>query len=223
MGFGNKFEALLSLNPDIAVVPECSEKSIDYLKRLGYGALWFGSNPLKGLGVFCRKDWSLRALPQPSQSWIVPIEVDAPTPFTLIAVWACQVGTKRADHYIGQVHQAITSHPEWFGRGPLVIAGDLNSNKKWDSERKVGNHSEVVRILSERGLVSGYHGHFSEEQGMETRPTLYLHRHLHRPDHIDYVFIPREWLPHVISVEVGKYEKWSKLSDHCPVIVEIAR
>ena len=78
MGLDKKVDALLSLNPDVAVVPECSKKSAIALRQRGFNSLWVGSNPHKGLGVICRQDWPLRALPQPAQKWIVPIEVDAP-------------------------------------------------------------------------------------------------------------------------------------------------
>jgi exodeoxyribonuclease-3 len=221
MGLSKKTEALLSLNPDVAVVPECSEKSAAALRERGYETLWIGSNSLKGLGVFCREGWSIRALLRPKQKWIVPVEVDGPTPFTLIAVWACRIGIKKADNYIGQVYRALISHPEWFNENPLVVAGDLNSNKIWDRERLVGNHSDVVKILAEHGLVSGYHEYFDEAQGAESRPTIYLYRHAHRTFHIDYIFIPQEWATHLKTVDVGSYEQWSKLSDHCPVTVEI--
>jgi exonuclease III len=221
MGFDKKADALLSLNPDVAVVPECSEKSTGAFQRHGYETLWLGSNPLKGLGVFCRKNWFIRPLLQPEQRWIVPIDVDAPTPFTLIAVWACRTGTKKADNYIGQVYQSLISHPEWFDEKPVVLAGDLNSNKVWDNERLVGNHSGVVKILAERGLVSGYHEFFAEAQGAESRPTIYFYRHAHRPFHIDYIFIPREWAPLIKTVEVGEYKRWSKLSDHCPITIDV--
>lgn len=221
MGLDKKADALLSLNPDVAVVPECSEKSTVAFQRHGYETLWFGSNPLKGLGVFCRKNWFIRPLLQPEQKWIVPMDVDAPTPFTLIAVWACRTGTKKADNYIGQVYQSLMSHPEWFVEKPVVLAGDLNSNEIWDNERLVGNHSGVVKILAERGLVSGYHEFFAEAQGAESRPTIYFYRHAHRPFHIDYIFIPREWAPLIKTVEVGEYKRWSKLSDHCPITIDV--
>jgi exonuclease III len=79
----------------------------------------------------------------------------------------------------------------------------------------------VVKILDERGLVSTYHEHFGEPQGGESRQTMYLFRHADRPYHIDYIFIPRAWTPRLQTVEVGGYEQWSKLSDHCPVIVSL--
>jgi exodeoxyribonuclease-3 len=221
MGFDKKTDALLFLDPDVAVVQECSEKSTIALQQRGYESLWFGSNQLKGLGVFCRNGLSIRALPQPQQKWIVPIAVNAPIPFILIAVWACRAGIKKTDNYIGQVYQSLIGHPEWFDGTPVVLAGDLNSNKIWDHERLVGTHSEVVKILGEHGLVSGYHEFFEEAHGVESRPTIYFYRHAHRPFHIDYIFIPREWSPHLKTVDVGEYERWSKLSDHCPVTVEI--
>jgi hypothetical protein len=50
MGLDKKMDALLSLNPDVAVIPECSEKSAIALRQLGFNSLWFGSVliPTKG-------------------------------------------------------------------------------------------------------------------------------------------------------------------------------
>jgi exonuclease III len=222
MGLDKKVDALLSLNADVAVIPECSERSATALLHRGFNTLWFGSNQHKGLGVICRQEWPICALPQPEQKWIVPIEVGAPTPFTLLAIWACAVGASRENRYIGQVYQALIAHPEWFNGNPVVLAGDFNSNKIWDTKREVGNHSAVVKLLEERGLVSTYHEHFGEPQGGESRRTLYMFRHEDKPYHIDYIFIPREWLPRLQTVEVGGYDQWSKLSDHCPVIIDVA-
>ena len=221
MGLANKTDALLSLAPDVAVISECSEKSTLELRERGYRTLWFGANPHKGLGVVCRKEWTIRAIQPPDQRWVVPIQVKAPVPFTLIAVWACQIGARKQDNYIGQVYQALMSHPEWFSHGPVVLAGDLNSNKIWDSERTVGNHSDVVKQLAECGLVSVYHEYFREPQGEERQPTIYLYRHKTRPFHIDYIFLPKKWMARIQTVAVGKFAKWSKLSDHCPIVVEL--
>lgn len=221
MGLDKKIDALLSLGADVAVVPECSKKSLIAFERHGLSALWFGSNQHKGVGIVCRQEWPMRALPQPEQKWLVPIEIASPTPCTLIAVWACAVGARREDRYIGQVYQALMTHPEWFNADPVVVAGDFNSNKIWDFKRQVGNHSGVVKFLDEHGLVSAYHEHFNELQGTETCPTLHLFRHKEKRYHIDYVFIPREWACRLRSVKVGEYEDWSKLSDHCPVVVDL--
>lgn len=220
-GFDKKAEELLLESPDVAVVPECLEKSVVALRQRGYEALWFGLPLKKGLGVFCRQGWTIRPLALPQQRWIVPVEIDGPMPFTLLAVWACRSESTRERSYIGQVYHALLSHPEWFGHRPVVIAGDWNSNKIWDYKRKVGCHSDVVKILTDLGLVSAYHEKFGEEQGSETRPTFHLHRRANRPYHIDHVFIPRDWMPRLKAVDVGSFEQWSKLSDHCPMTVDI--
>jgi endonuclease/exonuclease/phosphatase family metal-dependent hydrolase len=36
---------------------------------------------------------------------------------------------------------------------------------------------------------------------------------------IDYIFIPHEWVSRLQMVDVGEYERWPELSDHCPVTV----
>jgi endonuclease/exonuclease/phosphatase family metal-dependent hydrolase len=172
--------------------------------------------------VICRQDWPLLALPQPEQKWIAPFEVGAPAPFTLIAVWACRIGSRNVDNYIGQVYHALMEHPEWFGHLPVILAGDLNSNKIWDAHRKVGNHSAVMKLLDERGLVSAYHEHFGEPQGEESRHTMFFFRRRDKTFHLDYIFIPRGWASRLRTAEVGDCETWLKLSDHCPVVVEVA-
>jgi endonuclease/exonuclease/phosphatase family metal-dependent hydrolase len=105
------------------------------------------------------------------------------------------------------------------------VCGDFNSHKKWDHERKVGNHSAVVELLRGRNLVSAYHTFFSEEQGEETRNT---HFNLFSEDerkwhHVDYIFIPESWAIG-INVELGTYEDWGKTkrSDHAPLAVDVA-
>jgi exodeoxyribonuclease III len=202
MGFIKKADALLALDPDVAVIPECSEKSAIAFRERGFDSLWFGCNPNKGLGVFCRKDWQIRMLAPPEYKWIVPIEVNASTPFTLVAIWACRVGAKNVDNYVGQVYYALTSHPEWFDGRPVVLTGDLNSNKLWDERHERINHSSVVNILAGHGLLSAYHEYFGEPQGRETSPTIYFYRRNDRTFHIDYASSPLNGHP------ASAWSKW---------------
>ena len=219
-GFAKKAEALLGLDPDVAVVPECSHKDSASVSGAGYANLWFGSNPRKGLAIFCRKEWEMKEIHEPEQKWIVPVTVQGPEPFALIAVWACKVGTNARDHYIGQVYQFLKVHPAWF-QGPVIVAGDFNSNAKWDEGHGVGGHSDVVRMLKECGLASAYHAHFNEKQGAESHPTEYFFRHQDKPYHVDYIFVPKPWLPRLHDVRVGDYKEWSRLSDHCPLVANV--
>ena len=102
-----------------------------------------------------------------------------------------------------------------------MVIGDLNSNAKWDLWDRWWNHSDVVRKLVSLGLKSAYHQHFSELQGEETQPTLFLQRKLEKPYHVDYGFFGQGW--GVQDVEVGGQTPWLELSDHMPVVFKIAQ
>jgi endonuclease/exonuclease/phosphatase family metal-dependent hydrolase len=157
----------------------------------------------------------------PFGKWVVPVRVDgALADFNLLAIWACPVGTKRADNYIGEVYRCLVKHREWFSSAPVVAAGDFNSNVQWDANRPGQNHTEVVRLFDGHGLISAYHAHHEEKQGAETHPTYYFYRHQDKPFHIDYVFVPKGW--RLISVEVGSFGEWGHLSDHVPVAVDVS-
>ena len=227
MGFAKKRELLYRLCPDIAVISECSHDSMLASKQDGYDSCWWGENKNKGLGVLSRKPWGLERVgnpgAQPLQKWIAPVRVQGPTEFLLLAVWAGRVGDRKEMNYVGQIHEAIVSHPEWFaGDRPVMIGGDFNSNKIWDGGRKVRNHSAVVKLLLDRSLVSAYHTFFVEEHGKETRPTYYFWHRKDRCFHIDYIFVPRRWSSQIRDVKVGTYKTWRPASDHAPVLVDIA-
>ena len=39
--------------------------------------------------------------------------------------------------------------------------------------------------------------------------------------HIDYCFVPEQWMPKVRSVSVGDPEIWLNYSDHVPLCIEL--
>ena len=80
--------------------------------------------------------------------------------------------------------------------------------------------------IHRRGSVSiAYHTLRGEPQGQESVPTLYWRdRKKDGPTyHIDYVFLPAQWLGRVREMAIGTFEDWcgSGLSDHVPIVVDI--
>jgi hypothetical protein len=217
----HKREHLYDLQPNIAVIPECSKDSLELCLKDGFGGGWFGDNPRKGLGVLVAKPLHIARTEKPQNRWVVPLSISGgPRDFLLIAVWATRIKGNEARSYIGQVYEAVANNPQWFAGQQSILCGDLNSNKMWDEEGETGNHSALVSLLEKHDLISSYHQSFSERQGEETRPTHYSSR-WKRGYHIDYVFLPRPWASRIKSVEVGKHGDWSKLSDHVPLSVEL--
>jgi exonuclease III len=221
MGFAKKREVLYALEPDVAVVPECSQDAAKLCADDGYSTCWWGDNKNKGLAVIAAKPWALKTGSPPTQKWVAPVTVSGPIPFKLIAVWACRVGDIKEFNYIGQVFEAVNNHRRWFSDElPTVVCGDFNSNAIF-RPRKIRNHNAVVSLLDQRNIVSAYHAFFSEEHGEETKPTHYFWHQKSRPFHIDYVFLPNKWIP-TAKVTVGTYRKWRPLSDHVPLIVDVS-
>jgi len=213
--YQKKASLLDALAPDIAVLQECARPATETNQ-----CLWFGANPLQGIAVIAHGQYRIRALPTVPEVplYSIPVEVTGPTNFLLIAVW-----TKGPSPYVKGVIRAVELYRDLFTQYPTVLAGDLNSNAIWDSGNPVDfNHSVLVKMLSEFGLVSSYHSFFRETHGQEKQFTSYFQWQEKKPYHIDYCFIPEEWAPNIQRVEIGSYAQWKDHSDHRPLLVEIA-
>ena len=223
-GFEKKGRLIFSTAPDIAVIQECSRKSTESVLFPGYDAAWVGVNPNIGMGVFYRKsDWDVQRMEDTTHGieWVVPYKVTGPEDFTLIAVWACEVKGSKRESYVGQINRAIKEHPDWFGNGPVVVAGDFNSNARWDKERRDWNHSTMVADLRSHGLASLYHSVKKEEHGGETTPTFHLQKNKEKPLHIDYIFAPDAWQQR-LQMTVEDSSVWLPHSDHCPLTLNLS-
>lgn len=234
MGLHRKLDALQSLRPDIAVVPECAAPDV-VTKRLNGTTLptscvWIGSNRNKGLGVFAFNDYVLALADTPvdeTNPWFAPVKVQGPVSFNLVAVWCFHYRNdlkRRARE--NAVVVALDRYREFTASGDTVVAGDFNNHVRWDKTRNPPvNHSNSVAALDRLGLVSAYHHHRRINQGEETEPTHYWRdRRKDGPTyHIDYVFIPQAWLRGLRAVDVGCFEEWcgNGLSDHVPMVVEV--
>ncbi len=225
MAFRKKADAILAHKPDILVVPECEHPDRLIFKEhlpKPHDVLWFGQNKNKGLAVFSYSDFAFRVLDIHNEQLrlIVPIEVTGGGfYFNLFAVWAYNP-TDPEGCYIEQVYKAIHFYGNLLTNKQTLLIGDFNSNTIWDKKHRAANHSNIVRLLEERGIFSLYHLHHKQVQGKELHPTYYMYRHENRPYHIDYCFASADLAAQVRSVEIGEFDYWKSYSDHVPLIVE---
>lgn len=214
--FAKKAALLDCLSADITVIQECGKPEL-----LTDQLLWFGDNHNQGVAIVARGDYKLRELPQlgTAPKFVIPIEVEGPQPFLMLAVWA---KVNDGCRYIECVVRAVEAYEHLLRPSQTVLIGDLNSNAIWDRKRSFDlSHSGLVKRLDGLGLVSAYHAYFNEQHGGESNPTFYLNWNEKKPYHIDYCFLPREWMPHVYSVAIGSNHDWRKLSDHRPLLVDL--
>jgi len=211
-----KIQLIAPLKPTISILQECPRPKED-----DPSTLWFGDNPRQGVAVLASSGYSISpVLAREVPRYCIPIQVAGPTSFLLLAAWA-----KKDLHYryVKGIIRAVECYADLIAAQPTVIAGDFNSNKIWDYKRPSHlNHSGLVQSLAALGLVSAYHQFHGEDQGSESRPTLYMLKKQDRPYHVDYCFVPQSWTAHIKSVDVGTYEAWVNYSDHCPLVVDTA-
>jgi exodeoxyribonuclease III len=224
--FRKKTANILYHEPDILIIQEC-----EHPDKLGFGTLspkpkdyyWYGDSPHKGLGIYSYSDYRFELLSvfNPKFRYILPFRVTRnEQSFTLFAIWAMDNKVNYDARYIGQIWLAINYYANLLGNSTILI-GDFNSNKIWDYKDRVGNHSDVVRKLEEKKIISVYHRHFNASQGEEKHPTFFLQRNQNKPYHIDYCFASADITNKVNSVEIGTYENWKEYSDHSPLIINL--
>jgi endonuclease/exonuclease/phosphatase family metal-dependent hydrolase len=222
--YRKKAEPIATYRPDIAVIQEC--EALDRLAFAGNSMrsttqAWFGNSNHKGVGVFSYTDlnFELYEAYDPTLRYCIPLRVTGRLRFNLLAIWAMN-HPERKRSYIAQVYQALETYQAFIRQADTLLAGDFNSNKRWDSTPKLGNHTQVVESLAGEKIVSVYHHYFGEAQGQESRPTLFMQRKQKSVYHVDYCFAPEQWASRLSSVVVGSYETWRQWSDHCPLFVE---
>ncbi len=225
MAFRKKAALVVSMQPDILVVPECEcpdKLQFNTSIPAPTDTLWFGENKNKGLGIFSYGSYrlKLRRNHNSNLKMIVPVAVNNGTlAFTLYAIWANNPQDPDGQ-YVEQVWKAVNHYKKHLGRSSMLI-GDFNSNTIWDRKYRTGNHSHVVQLLEKKGIKSCYHLHHVQEQGKEMHPTFYLYKHIDKPYHLDYCFVSRDMAEKISAVEIGDHAYWSRYSDHVPVIVTL--
>jgi hypothetical protein len=222
MGLHKKLDALASLGPDVAVIPEAAEPTMQAPlqpdQAIARTSAWIGPNKKKGLAVIAYGNHSV----EPCQrgdgdlSDALAVKVTGPLPFTLVGVWA------RAPKYVQHLHDVLDAWGTVFRSGDVVMAGDFNSNAIWDRLHGSKCHTSLVkRLESEFGLVSAYHVTRNQPHGGELEPTFFWRDNKESPYHIDYAFIPKRWVARVRSVRILGGEPWRRLSDHLPLVLDL--
>ena len=229
MALHSKLEPLMSLNPDIAIIPECATPEIVKKKQPVFyysDAAWIGLSKHKGLGVFTFSDLSVRVSPSydPTYELFLPLLITGRYRFDLLAVWSFSYRIKKTNfRRDAPTRSAIEYYRDFIAGGATVVAGDFNDNINWDKPGRSANFDLVIADLKSAGLVSAYHEKGNHLFGSEPDPTLIWRKNPEQSYHIDYCFIPKGWLPGVNGVTVGNPEKWIKYSDHVPLLIELSR
>tara|TARA_R110000868_G_scaffold68878_6_gene203486 strand:+ start:5526 stop:6215 length:690 start_codon:yes stop_codon:yes gene_type:complete len=223
MAFRKKAEFILEEKPDILIVPECEHPDkliFENNVTKPTNQFWYGKNLNKGLGVFSYSNFKIQLLNihNPEFEYVLPLSVsNYKIEFTIFAIWAQK--PKKHDCYTEQIWNAVHYYNDLLEKDNVIIAGDFNSSSIWDKPNRIYNHTNLVEFLKSKNIQSTYHSFHNQEQGKENSPTLFMHRKIDRPYHIDFCFASNNLIKKIKNVEIGKYANWTKYSDHKPLNV----
>jgi endonuclease/exonuclease/phosphatase family metal-dependent hydrolase len=147
---------------------------------------------------------------------VFPIAFDGPEAFHVLAVWA-----QNLPSYVSAVLAGLNAYSRFIQEAPTVVLGDFNSAPSLqDPDARLAHATLLERLRSDWGLVSAYH-HYPETSQAPEMPT-YYHRFASTARyHLDYCFVPIQWLPRLSSVSVAGPEQFTS-SDHRPLMVELS-
>jgi len=216
--YNYKAKLIVIQEPDLVIIPEC-EKS-EFLTFAGEivkptDFIWYGEPSAdRGIGIFSYSNYQIKLLEihNPAIKHVIPVLVtNGKESFNLLAVWTLKPYTK-------QMWDAIKYYSGVLAND-IIIAGDFNSNSLWDSANKNSSHSEFVKHLESKEILSVYHHFYNETQGKESTPTFHWYHHEDKPFHIDYCFASKKLISKLTNVEIGKFADWAKHSDHMPMSI----
>lgn len=222
----NKYKYISQFDSDILVIPESGKNQ--KLEEYKYD-YWEGLSDSKGIGIYSK--YEIKIISDNKINKYNNIRLDEFIPFIsndqfFIAVWTKGDRNSVLD-YIGQLYFYLEMNRIFLDKNPIIL-GDFNSNTKWDDSKYDAwwKHSDLVEMLNEKDICSVYHRKNEIEHGKETEYTSY---HLYdklKPNHIDYIFAPIEYIDKtktftIIPWNMIKDLKTDKyVSDHCPIFWE---
>jgi len=217
-----KFDRLLSLRPDVAVIQECADPDGPKGWRPDCAAYdWIGFNPDKGLGIFTFGDLVLTRHAGYSEAYALylPVTVSGSCRFNLLGLWAADPRRIPAGA-TNDPAAALHHYRNFLAAGPSVVAGDFNRRPQQISTRNGGPGSSIVDLLAAAGLTNADFA-MSDASGQPAlRRTHFHQRKFSRGFVVDYIFIPTAEATRLAAFEVGDPHDWITWSDHVPLVAE---
>lgn len=205
-------------HPDVVAIQEIAKPTTHEV--VGYSCLWGGTNPNQGVLIGGTAGFEVEIIPEfeCSSSLYLAARVsrNGRHLFNILNLWAipCAEGPKGKSRYEVSMALALEAFCKICGEETNVILGDTNILKPETKD-------QFREFLAGYRMISAYHEVRGERSGGESQMT-HHHHSSKTSHHIDMCFIPERWIEHVVALDVGAPSDWGSLSDHFPIVVEVA-
>lgn len=224
MGLHQKFERLLALQPDVAVIQECAGPEANEARSwrpLCSDQDWIGFNPHKGLGIFAFSPYRLRRDPSYSahHSLYLPVRIEGPYRLNLLGAWMANARTIEPGTS-NDPRAAVRYYHSFLAAGTAVVAGDFNLLPQQVTRRPPGGRS-LAELLAEVGLQDADLVPVEDGGAGSLRPTYFHRRRPREAFVVDYLFVPRAGAVRLSRFDVADPQEWLPWSDHVPLVAEL--
>lgn len=207
------WEHLRALRPDLVLTQESPAQAPPHQT-----ALWTEARRGWGTGLYARR---LRLEPIPVRGfrgWVTGGELSGTR--TRVFSVHCPAGERG---YVRTMHTLIDRLRPLARDARLILGGDFNVAAGVRGAQDLVRFSPAERALlgrlhDELGLVPAWQ---AAHPGVPLAQTLRWAGNRSTPYHCDGLFVPREWLPRLVSCEVLAGPQWEALSDHNPVVANL--
>jgi hypothetical protein len=225
MALYQKFDRLIALRPDVAVIQECASPERDAARGWMPPCSdrdWIGFNADKGLGIFTFGGLKLRRHKGFSDAFALalPVEVWGRCRLNLLGLWRAD-GRRIPAGATNDPLAALCYYRRFISTPWSVVAGDFNLLPQQMSLRP-GQRGQlsIVELLARAGLRNADTLPTADTVGDPLRRTHYHQRKPGRGFVVDYLFAPRREAARLTRFEVGDPREWLPWSDHVPLVAE---
>ncbi|GHV96687.1 endonuclease/exonuclease/phosphatase family protein [Spirochaetia bacterium] len=222
-GFNDeRLDILLSNKPEIIIIQECTEKEFNNIKYQCKSRYWYGDDKeesYKGIALFSNT-YNIKTHEKFNNNfrYVVPYEIDGliDQKIVLLSVW-----TKKpfdgTDDYQKTIFDALNFYK--FNL-PLIVIGDFNTGA---NNEFVTRYNKLYEELSKYNLKNctkntSYEYEFTFYHDGQKKFYTNDYCFISEQFGINYINIPNknEWE----EISLNKI-RWKKLSDHCPIEIDI--
>ena len=227
MALYQKFDRLLALRPDVAVIQECASPARDAARGWQPPCAdrdWVVFNTEKGLGIFTFGDLrvSRHRAYSDAFSLYLPVQISGRRRLNLLGLWRADE-RRMPPGAVNDPRTALHFYRRFLTAAPSVVAGDFNLLPQQMSQR-TGQpaHGSIVELAARAGLRDAGTIPIPGSSADNVRPTHYHQRKPGRGFVVDYIFVPWRETTRLSAFEVGDPHDWLQWSDHVPLVVEFA-